>query len=125
MSAINPVAFSLGVIDVYWYGIILGTAALMGLWVAVHEGRRFHIRPDYFMDLLLIGVPSAVIGARIYYVAFKWEDYKDNLSEIFMIWHGGIAIHGALIGAIIAAVIYVRVKGNYNFWKIADISAPA
>jgi phosphatidylglycerol:prolipoprotein diacylglycerol transferase len=89
----------------------------------VREGRRFKIVPDFFMDLLLIGVPSAIIGARIYYVAFKWEDYRDNLSEIFMIWHGGIAIYGALIGAIIAALIYVRSKG-YTFWRIADICAP-
>jgi phosphatidylglycerol:prolipoprotein diacylglycerol transferase len=121
---IDPIAFSLGFIDVHWYGIILGTAALVGLLLAVREGKRFGISPDFFMDLLLIGVPSAIIGARAYYVIFRWEDYRDNLAEIFMIWHGGIAIHGALIGAIVAAVIYVRYKG-YNFWRIADICAPS
>ncbi|WP_281890799.1 prolipoprotein diacylglyceryl transferase [Paenibacillus sp. YYML68] len=121
--ALDPVAFSLGPLTVHWYGIILGTAAIAGLLLAVQEGKRFGIPSDFFMDLLLIGVPSAIIGARIYYVAFKWEDYKDNFIEVFKIWHGGIAIYGALIGAIIAAVIYVRRKG-YNFWRIADICAP-
>jgi phosphatidylglycerol:prolipoprotein diacylglycerol transferase len=121
---LNPIAFSLGPIQVHWYGIILGTAALFGLLLAIREGKRFGIAPDFFMDLLLIGVPSAIIGARIYYVAFKWEDYKNNLPEIFAIWHGGIAIYGALIGAIVGAIIYVRRKG-YSFWRIADICAPS
>lgn len=120
---LESVAFSLGPIHVRWYGIILGTAALIGLMLAIREGKRFKIVPDFFMDLLLIGVPSAIIGARIYYVAFQWGDYKDNLWEIFMIWHGGIAIYGALIGAIIGASFYIRAKG-YNFFRIADILAP-
>lgn len=121
--AINPIAFSIGPLSVYWYGIILGTAALIGLMLAIQEGKRFGMSPDFFMDLVLIGVPSAIIGARIYYVAFQWEDYKDNLWDVFKIWEGGIAIYGALIGAIAAAVLYVRRKG-YSFWRIADICAP-
>lgn len=121
---LDPVAFSLGPITVHWYGIILGTAALVGLWLAVMEGKRFGISPDFFMDLLLIGVPSAIIGARIYYVAFKWEAYKDNWLDIFKIWEGGIAIYGALIGAVIAGYFYFRRKG-YSFWRIADICAPS
>ena len=74
------------------------------------------------MDLLLFGVPSAIVGARIYFVAFKWEDYKNNLWDVFKIWNGGIAIYGALIGAIICALIFVKKRG-YNFWRIADICA--
>lgn len=124
LMALDPIAISLGPITIRWYGIILGTAALLGLFMAIKEGKRFNIVPDFFMDLLLIGAPSAIIMARIYYVAFKWEDYQDNWLEVFKIWHGGIAIHGALIGAIIGAIIYVRKKG-YNFWRIADICAPA
>lgn len=120
---LESVAFSLGPIHVRWYGIILGMGALIGLMLAIREGKRFKIVPDFFMDLLLIGVPSAIIGARIYYVAFQWADYKDNLWEVFMIWHGGIAIYGALIGAIIGTSFYIRAKG-YNFFRIADILAP-
>ncbi|MFS0836421.1 prolipoprotein diacylglyceryl transferase [Paenibacillus sp. 1P03SA] len=120
---LNPVAFKLGPVSVHWYGIILGTAALIGLLLVIREGKRFKLQPEFFMDLLLIGVPSAIVAARIYYVAFQWENYKNNLGEIIAIWHGGIAIYGALIGAIIAALIYVRRKG-YSFWRIADICAP-
>jgi phosphatidylglycerol:prolipoprotein diacylglycerol transferase len=123
LFALNPIAFTLGPIQVHWYGIILGTAALVGLMLAIREGKRFGIIPDFFMDMILIGVPSAIVGARLYYVAFKWDDYKDDLLEIFKIWHGGIAIYGALIGAIIGAYFYFRAKG-YNFWRIADICAP-
>ncbi len=120
---LDPIAIAIGGIKIYWYGIILGTAALLGLLVTIREGKRFGISPDFFMDLVLIGVPSAIIGARIYYVAFQWEDYQDNLMEIFKIWHGGIAIHGALIGAVIGGLIYTRMK-KVNFWRIADIAAP-
>lgn len=120
---VESVAFTLGPIVVRWYGIILGTAALIGLLLLIREGKRFRIVPDFFMDLLLIGVPSAIVGARLYYVAFQWDDYKDNLVEIFMIWHGGIAIYGALIGAIIGTFFYIRAKG-YTFLRIADICAP-
>ncbi|USB33439.1 prolipoprotein diacylglyceryl transferase [Paenibacillus sp. YPG26] len=120
---LDPVAFSIGSLQIRWYGLILGAAALIGMLLAIREGKRFGISPDFFMDLVLLGVPSAIIGARIYFVAFKWEDYKDHPLDVFKIWEGGIAIYGALIGAIICAVIFVRRRG-YNFWRIADICAP-
>ncbi len=122
---IDPVFFSIGsFISVRWYGLILGTGALVGLLLAIREGKRFGIPQEFFMDLLLLGVPSAIIGARIYFVAFTWDQYKDNFWDVFKIWEGGIAIYGALIGAIICAVIMVRRRG-YNFWRIADICAPS
>lgn len=121
---LNPVALSFGFLHVTWYGIILGTATLAGLLFAIREGKRYHIAPEFFMDFMLIVIPSALIGARAYYVIFKWDEYRNNLAEIIMLWHGGIAIYGALIGGTIAAVVYVRKKG-YNFWRIADICAPS
>ncbi|MFS1514830.1 prolipoprotein diacylglyceryl transferase [Chengkuizengella sp. SCS-71B] len=121
---IDPVFFSIGPIDVHWYGIILGSAALAGLLLAILEGKRFNLSSDFFLDLLLIGVPSAIVGARLYYVAFKWDSYKNDPLEIIMIQNGGLAIHGALIGAVIGAAIYFRVK-RVSFWRIADICAPS
>ncbi|MGF7049416.1 phosphatidylglycerol:prolipoprotein diacylglycerol transferase [Paenibacillus sp. DS2015] len=120
---LNPIAISIGSLDVHWYGLILGLGALLGLMIAIREGRRFGISSEVFMDLLLFGVPSAIICARIYFVAFKWEDYKDNLWDVFKIWNGGIAIYGALIGSMICGYLYSRYKG-YNFWRILDICAP-
>lgn len=121
---LDPIAFSIGSINVHWYGLILGSAALFGLLLAVWEGKRFQVPQELFMDLLLLGVPSAIIGARIYYVAFMWDEYKNNFWDVFKIWNGGIAIYGALIGAIICAVIFFKRRG-YNFWRIADICAPS
>lgn len=120
---LSPVAFTIGPISVHWYGIIIAVGVILGLYLVIQEGKRFGIPRDFLLDLVLIGLPSALIGARLYYVAFEWEQYRNNLSEIFAIWHGGIAIYGALIGAIIAAVFHTRRKG-YNFFRIADISAP-
>ena len=122
-EAINPIALSLGPIEVRWYGIILGTAALIGLLIVIQEGKRYRIDSAFFMDMLLIGVPSAIVGARAYYVIFKWDDYRNNFWDVFKIWNGGIAIYGALIGAIIAMIFYFHARG-YNFWRIADICAP-
>ena len=122
--AIDPILLRLGPINLTWYGTIIGFGALLGLLLAIREGRRFGISSDFFMDLMLIGTPSALIAARAYYVAFQWENYKDNPWEIFAIWHGGIAIYGALIGAVVSGGIYVKVKG-YPFWRIADICAPS
>jgi phosphatidylglycerol:prolipoprotein diacylglycerol transferase len=121
---IDPYVFSLGPITVRWYGLLIGIGLLLGLLMAIREGRRFRIPQEFFMDLLLIGLPSALIGARLYYVAFHWDYYFQNPASILAIWEGGIAILGALIGAVIGGAIYIRRKG-YNFWRIADISAPS
>ncbi|WP_052475893.1 prolipoprotein diacylglyceryl transferase [Cohnella kolymensis] len=121
---INPVAFTLGPLPVHWYGIILGLGALAGLLLAIQEGKRFGVSADFFMDLLLFGVPSAILGARLYYVIFKWDYYRSHPAEIVQIWQGGIAIYGALIGALICGFFYIRAKG-YSFWRIADICAPS
>ncbi|WNS47019.1 prolipoprotein diacylglyceryl transferase [Paenibacillus sp. MMS20-IR301] len=121
---LNKIAFSLGAINIHWYGLILGMAALIGLLFVIYEGKkRFNIPQEVFMDMLLLGLPSAIIGARIYYIVFKWDDYRDNIWGVFKIWNGGIAIYGALIGAVVFAVIFFRKKG-YSFWRMADICAP-
>lgn len=121
---LDPIAFELGPISVNWYGIILGIAALAGLLIAIQEGKRFGIVPDFFLDLMLYGVPSAIIGARLYYVLFKWDYYSDHPAEIIQIWNGGIAIYGALIGALVCGFFYIRAKG-YSFWRIVDICVPS
>lgn len=120
---LNPIALTLGPIQIHWYGIIIAVGAILGLFLAIKEGKRFGISQEFFFDMLLIGLPSALIGARLYYVAFEWQQYRDNPIEIIAIWHGGIAIYGALIGAIISVSIYAHRKG-YRFLRIADICAP-
>lgn len=124
-TALNPIAFQLGPISVHWYGIILGTAALVGLLLALREARRVGMDPEIIMDVVMYAVPAAIIGARIYYVIFRWDEYySTHPGEIIAIWHGGIAIHGALIASVLTGYIYSRVK-NISFWRLADIIAPS
>lgn len=125
ISAINPIAIELGPLAIHWYGIIIGTGVFLGLWLAIRESERRGLAKDLFIDLLIYAVPIAIISARIYYVIFEWDNfYKDHPGEIVKIWNGGIAIHGALIGAVITAIIFTRKRG-VSFWKVADIAAPS
>jgi len=121
---LESIAFHLGPIPVHWYGLILGTGALVGLLLAIWEGKRFGLSADFFLDLMLYGVPSAIIGARLYYVLFKWGYYSKHPGEIIQIWNGGIAIYGALIGAFVCGFFYFRSKG-YTFMRIVDICVPS
>lgn len=120
----NPIAFNLFGIPIRWYGILISTAMLIGAILALREGKRVNIDEDYLLDIFLVTIPSAIIGARLYYVIFEWANYKDNLIKIFDIRGGGLAIHGGVLGAVIAGSIYAK-KKNISFFKIADICAPS
>jgi phosphatidylglycerol:prolipoprotein diacylglycerol transferase len=124
IQPLNRVFLELGPITIYWYGLIIGTAVFLGLMLATTEGKKLGLHKDLFLDLILYAVPIAVICARIYYVLFNLEYYTENPSEIIKIWEGGIAIHGALIGAIVTTIVFAK-KRNVSFWKIADIAAPS
>jgi phosphatidylglycerol---prolipoprotein diacylglyceryl transferase len=121
---IDPVAISLGPIQVHWYGLIIGVGIALALWLAMREGEKRGLDKDLFPDLMLWAIPIAILCARIYYVIFQWDYYSQNPGEILSIWNGGIAIHGALIGAVATAYIFAK-KKNVSFWKLADIAAPS
>ncbi|MBM7618321.1 phosphatidylglycerol:prolipoprotein diacylglycerol transferase [Bacillus tianshenii] len=111
-------------ITIYWYGAIIGTGALLGLWIAMRESERRGLNKDVFVDLVLFAIPIAIICARLYYVIFQWDYYGANPGEIIKIWEGGLAIHGGLIGAIATGVVFAKIRG-ISFWKLADIGAPS
>lgn len=121
---IDPVAFEIGPIAVHWYGIIMASAIFLGLILALKESKRKNLAPDFFLDLIIFAIPSSIIGARIYYVIFQWNYYSQHPQDIIAIWEGGLAIHGALIGATLTAIIFTKIK-KINFWKTADIAAPS
>ncbi|WP_407270672.1 prolipoprotein diacylglyceryl transferase [Radiobacillus sp. PE A8.2] len=126
-SGIQPlsrVAFELGPLTVYWYGIIIAFGAFLGFIIAQRESEKRGLPKDTFSDLLIIAIPIAIISARIYYVAFQWDQYRNNLGDVFAIWEGGIAIHGALIGATLTGYFFSKVK-KVSFWKLVDIAAPS
>ncbi|MET1248318.1 prolipoprotein diacylglyceryl transferase [Sporolactobacillus sp. STCC-11] len=124
IEPLNRMAFEFGPLHIYWYGIIIAAGALLGLLLAMREGKRFDLPTDTFTDLLLYAAPIAVISARIYYVAFEWGYYSKHPGQIIAIWNGGIAIYGALIGAVLTAIVFCRLR-HVSFWKVADICAPS
>ncbi|QFT90596.1 Prolipoprotein diacylglyceryl transferase [Bacillus sp. THAF10] len=111
-------------ITIYWYGAIIGTGALLGLWLATREGERRGLNKDIFIDLVLFAIPIAIICARLYYVIFQWDHYSQNPGDIIKIWEGGLAIHGGLIGAVVTGAVFAKVR-DVSFWKLADIAAPS
>lgn len=120
----DPVAFSIFGIPIMWYGLLIASAMLIGTLLALRESRRRGFDENHILDIVLICVPAAILGARLYYVAFEWNYYKDNLMSIFAIRSGGLAIHGGIIGAVAAAIIYCSIK-RIDFFKVADICAPS
>lgn len=124
IKPLNPIALELGPLSIHWYGIIIGTGLLLGLYIATNEAVKRGLQKEVFTDLVLWAVPIALICARIYYVIFNWSYYSQHPDEIIAIWKGGIAIHGALIGAIVTTVVFAK-KKNLSFWKLADIAAPS
>lgn len=124
-EALDRVFLSLGPITIYWYGVIIATGIFIGLYLAMKEAERVGMKKDIPMDLLIWAAPIAILFARIYYVTFEWERYRgEPLWKLIAVWEGGIAIHGALIGAILTAIVFSRVR-NISFWKLADIAAPS
>ena len=123
LLAINPVAFEIGSLSVRWYGILIALGIVLAFIVVQREMVKRGMHPDFLTDLLVWAVPISIISARIYYVIFSWDFYKDNPGKIIQIWEGGIAIHGALIGAFITTYIFTKMRG-ISFWKTVDIAAP-
>lgn len=120
----NPVAFEIFGLEIRWYGIFIATAFLVGTLIALREARRRGMDEELIIDLLLFAVPAALIGARLYYVIFSWDLYRDNPMEVFNIRGGGLAIHGGIIAAVLVGIIFSRVRG-VSFWQLADIAAPS
>ena len=123
LLSINPVAFNIGSIPVRWYGILIALGIVLAFIVVQREMVKRGMHPDFLTDLLVWAVPISIISARIYYVIFSWDYYKDNPGQIIQIWEGGIAIHGALIGAFITTYFFTKRRG-ISFWKTVDIAAP-
>ncbi|HDK9394441.1 TPA: prolipoprotein diacylglyceryl transferase [Staphylococcus aureus] len=119
---IDPVAFNLGPLSVRWYGIIIAVGILLGYFVAQRALVKAGLHKDTLVDIIFYSALFGFIAARIYFVIFQWPYYVENPSEIIKIWHGGIAIHGGLIGGFIAGVIVCKVK-NLNPFQIGDIVA--
>ncbi|WLV23958.1 prolipoprotein diacylglyceryl transferase [Aciduricibacillus chroicocephali] len=122
---LDRVFIQIGSLPIYWYGVIIAAGVFIGLFLAQREAAKQNLEKDSIIDLVILAVPVSIIFARIYYVLFEWDAYVGGpWWKWFAVWEGGIAIHGALIGATLTAIVYTRVKG-ISFWKMADILAPS
>lgn len=120
----GPIIFEIGPIALRWYGLLIACAVLIGVFLAQKLAELRHIDPELVSDLALWLVVGAIPGARIYYVIFQWQEYAQNPQDIIAIWKGGIAIHGAIIGGLIATLIFTKIKG-LSFWNLVDIFTPS
>lgn len=120
----HPVIIQIGPLVVRWYSVMIAIACLVGLWLARAEAERKGIRKESVDDYFLYAVIGAIIGARLYYLAFaNPAQFWENPLSIFAIWQGGLAIHGAILGGLLVAVLYAR-RHRIPFAKFADTLAP-
>lgn len=106
-------------VDIAYYGITIAIAMIVGISIALHEAKRTGQNQDTYLDLLMLTMLTSVLGARIYYVIFSWDNYKDNLGEILNIRNGGLAIYGGIIAGVITVFIYSKIT-KMKFLQIAD-----
>ena len=105
--------------EIAFYGITIGIGVIAGILMAAHEAKRTGQNPDTYYDLATYAVILSVIGARLYYVIFSWEDYKDNLWSILNIREGGLAIYGGVLTAIATVLVFSKVK-KLSFGQLLD-----
>ena len=124
IEKLSRVAFTVMGKDVYWYGIFIGLGVIFGVIFAMLEAKRTKQDPDLYVDFVIYALIAAIIGARLYYVAFSWDYYSMNPAKIFALREGGLAIYGGIIGAVITAVVYCK-KKKVDFWLLADTACPS
>ncbi len=107
---INRVAFSIGNFSIYWYAICIATGVILALVYAYFNAKRFNVDIDKLINCFIVGVITAILGARLYYVAFKWDYFSNHPDQILNIRDGGIAIYGAIIGALLGGLIVAKVQ---------------
>ncbi len=110
----------IGNFSIAFYGMVIALGMVLAFIFIMKEAKRVGYKQDDFMDLFIFGIIFGVIGARIYYVIFSWDDYKNNLLQIFNIRGGGLAIYGGIIGGTITVIVLCHIK-KLNFWKSADV----
>jgi len=124
LNYIDPIAFELGPISVRWYGIIIAAGILLGYFIAQASVKRIGFHQDTLVDIIFWSAIIGFVVARIYFVIFQWPYYAQHPIEIPMIWQGGIAIHGGLIGGFATGIIICKQK-NINPFQIGDVIAPS
>lgn len=122
----HPILVKIGPITIHYYGLMYVIAITLGLVLIIKEVRRkaIDVSTEDLFDLLLWTIPVAILGARIYYVAFQWGYYSQHPLDMVKVWEGGLAIHGGVIAGAIAVYLFCRVK-KVSFWALTDAISPS
>ncbi|MBD1871593.1 prolipoprotein diacylglyceryl transferase [Cyanobacteria bacterium FACHB-471] len=120
----GPILLEWGPLTIRWYGLLIASAVLIGVSLSTYLAKRRNVNPDLLGDLAIWLVLAAIPCARLYYVLFQWQEYAQNPADIIAIWKGGIAIHGAVLGGIVASLIFARLN-KVSFWQLADLVSPS
>jgi phosphatidylglycerol:prolipoprotein diacylglycerol transferase len=120
----GPILIQLGPIAIRWYGLLIASAVLIGVTLSQYLAKRRNVDPNLVGDLAIWLVIGAIPCARLYYVLFEWEQYAQRPEDIIAIWKGGIAIHGAILGGLVATIIFARLQ-KVSVWLLADLVVPS
>jgi len=118
-----PSLFKIGPFDLRVYSLMYIAALLVGIFMVKRKADRLNLKPTDMENAVIICFMSGIIGARMYYVALRWDYYNGNFFEMIAIWHGGLAIHGGIIGALIGLYFFTRFK-KASFIGLADSMVP-
>ena len=105
---ISPVAFSIGSYQIYWYGVIIAVGFMLAVFYCSHEAKNHNVDSDKLMSCIIVGLVTAIIGARLYYVVFNWDSFKNDLASVVNIHQGGLAVYGGIIGGLIGGLIMTK-----------------
>lgn len=118
-----PKSFSVFGFQIALYGVIIGIGVICGVLMAAHVSKKENMDSDMIWDFAIYAIIFSIIGARIYYVVFEWDMYKDNLLDVFNLRNGGLAIYGAVIAAFLTLFIYTRIR-KQSFLRMVDVCVP-
>ena len=107
---VSPTAVTIGDFSIYWYGIIIAVGFILAVAYCMRIAKYHNVNEDKLLNCTIVGLITAVVGARLYYVAFSWDSFKDNPVRIFNIHSGGLAIYGGLIGALIGGLTVAKIQ---------------
>ena len=119
----NSILYSVGPVQIHWYGLLFVIGIIAALLVAICLGRQYQVHKDTLIDLFFWLVIFGTIGARLYHVMLEWTYYSTHLTGIFKIWRGGLAIHGGIIAGLLVLWQFSKIK-KINFWLLAAILTP-
>lgn len=120
---ISRIAFRLGSIEIYWYGLLIALGVLLAMFLSVRHAPQFNLKSDDVLDFYLWTIPMGIIGARIYYIVFAWDEFSHNIWSVFDTRNGGLAFYGGIITGALTVYIVARIK-KITFPQVAHFFIP-